>query len=200
MKIGVVSMPLTGPLNPMTALARKLQARGNEVVFIALPDAESSVRGANLKFAPFCEKEYPVGSVAKRWGGLAKLHGLDVVEYTTRELMPGLVKAALEHLPEKLRETGIEALVIDTVYRFLELVPMRLGMPYAQIWNVLPLDRSGSTPPYYFSWPHQTTPEALARNIEGLKRISRLSAPGLAVSQSYADENGLQIDWNDPAA
>jgi len=200
MKIGVVSMPLTGHLNPMTALARKLQARGNEVVFIALPDAESSVRGANLNFVSFCEKEYPVGSVAKRWGGLAKLHGLDVVEYTTRELMPGLVKSALEHLPDKLRETGIEALVIDTVYRFLELVPMRLGMPYAQIWNVLPLDRSGSTPPYYFSWQHQTTPEALARNIEGLKKIGSFSVPVLAVAKSYAEKNELQIDWNDPTA
>src|SRR5258706_10551558 len=200
MKIGVVSMPLTGHLNPMTALARKLQARGNEVVFIALPDAESFVRGANLNFVSFCEKEYPVGCVAKRWGGLAKLHGLDVVEYTTRELMPGLVKSALEHLPDKLRETGIEALVIDTVYRFLELVPMRLGMPYVQIWNIVPLDRSGSTPAYYFIWPHGTTPEALARNIEGLKSIGKFFAPVLAVAKSYAEKNGLEIDWNDPTA
>ncbi len=132
MKVGFVSLPVTGHLNPMTALARKLQSRGTEVIFIGVPDVGPIVRAANLKFAPFCEKEYPVGSVAKRWGGVAKLHGLDVVEYTSRELIPGLIKAALEHLPEKLRETGVEALAIDTVYRFLELVPMRLGMPYAQ--------------------------------------------------------------------
>jgi MGT family glycosyltransferase len=200
MKVGFVSLPVTGHLNPMTALARKLQSRGTEVIFIGVPDVGPIVRAANLKFAPFCEKEYPVGSVAKRWGGVAKLHGLDVVEYTSRELIPGLIKAALEHLPEKLRETGVEALAIDTVYRFLELVPMRLGMPYAQIWNILPMDRSGSTPAYYFSWPHETTPEALARNIGGLKRISSFFAPVLAVAKSYAERNGLQIDWNDPAA
>src|SRR5260221_9452676 len=200
MKVGFVSMPVTGHLNPMTALARKLQSRGNEVIFIGVPDAEPIVRAADLNFVPFCEKEYPVGSVAKRWGGLAKLHGLDVVEYTSRELMPGLIKAALERLPEKLRETGIDALVIDTVYRFLELVPMRLGMPYAHIWNILPLDRSGSTPAYYFSWPHEATPEALARNIEGLKRIGSFFAPVLAVAKSYADKNGLQIHWYDSAA
>jgi zeaxanthin glucosyltransferase len=175
MKVGFVSIPVSRHLNPMSALARKLQSRGNEMIFIGVPDAEPGVRAANLNFAPFCEKEYPVGSVAKRWGGVAKLHGLDVVEYTSRELIPGLIKAAFEHLPEKLRERGIKALVIDTVYRFLELVPMRLGMPYVQIWNVLPLDRSGSTPAYYFSWPHETTPEALARNIEGLKSISVFS-------------------------
>jgi zeaxanthin glucosyltransferase len=200
MKVGFVSAPLTGHMKPMTALARKLQSRGNEVMFIGVPDGEATVRAANLSFVPFCEKAYPVGSVANKWGGVAKLHGLDVTEYASRELIPGLIQAALEHLPEKLRETGVEALVIDTVYRFLELVPMNLGMPYVQIWNVLPLDRSGSTPAYYFSWPHEPTPEALTRNIEGLKNISRFFAPVLAVAKSYAGKNRLHIDWNDPAA
>ncbi len=40
MRIGFVSMPITGHLNPMTALARKLESRGNEVVFFGVPDAE----------------------------------------------------------------------------------------------------------------------------------------------------------------
>jgi UDP:flavonoid glycosyltransferase YjiC (YdhE family) len=40
MKIGFVSMPFSGHLNPMTALARRLQSRGNEVVFIGVPDDE----------------------------------------------------------------------------------------------------------------------------------------------------------------
>jgi hypothetical protein len=59
---------------------------------------------------------------------VAKLQVLDVVEYASGELMPGLIKAALEHLPEKLRLTGVEALVLAT-YPFLELVPMNLGRP-----------------------------------------------------------------------
>jgi zeaxanthin glucosyltransferase len=66
MKIGFVSMPLTGHLNPMTALARKLQSRGNEVLFFGVPDAEPIVRAANLDFVPICEQEYPPGSIAQR--------------------------------------------------------------------------------------------------------------------------------------
>jgi zeaxanthin glucosyltransferase len=38
MKIGFISLPVTGHLNPMTALARKLQSRNHEVVFIGVPD------------------------------------------------------------------------------------------------------------------------------------------------------------------
>jgi zeaxanthin glucosyltransferase len=200
MKLGFVSMPLAGHLNPMTALARKLQSRGNEVVFIGLPDAEPIVRAANLNFIPFCEKEYPAGSVAKGYARLAKLHGLDVVEHSAREMHPHRCKAVLEHLPEKLAETGVEALVIDTVHFFLELVPMRLGMPYVHIWNILHMDRSGSSPACFFGWPYETTSEALDRNVEGLKKLGAFLAPVLAVAKSYAEKNGLQIDWTDPTA
>ncbi|MEY2605294.1 MAG: zeaxanthin glucosyltransferase, partial [Verrucomicrobiota bacterium] len=104
MKIGFLSLPLTGHLNPMTALARKLQSRGHEVVFIGVPDIDPVVRAADLDFVPFCENEYPLVSIDKTWGGVAKLHGLDVVRYTARELTPGLVKPALEHLPGKIEE------------------------------------------------------------------------------------------------
>jgi UDP:flavonoid glycosyltransferase YjiC (YdhE family) len=48
MRIGFVSLPLTGHLIPMTALARKLQSRGDEVRFIGVPDIEPAVRAANL--------------------------------------------------------------------------------------------------------------------------------------------------------
>jgi UDP:flavonoid glycosyltransferase YjiC (YdhE family) len=63
MKSGFVSMLLSGHLNPMTALARKLQSRGNEIAFIGVPDVEPFARAAGLNFAPFCENEYPAGSI-----------------------------------------------------------------------------------------------------------------------------------------
>ena len=200
MKIGFLSMPLTGHLNPMTALARKLQSRGHEVVFIGVPDIERVVRAADLDFALFCENEFPPGSVAKNYGGVANLHGLDVLRYTARELTPGLVKAALEHLPGKIAESGVNALVLDTAYRFLELVPMHLRLPYVQIWNILHLDFSGSTPLALYSWPHETSPEALARNVEGLQIVREIRGPMMPIAQSYAERNGLEIDWSNPAS
>ena len=50
MKIGFVSLPVVGHLNPMTALARRLQSRGHEIVFIGVPDVEPFARAAGLKF------------------------------------------------------------------------------------------------------------------------------------------------------
>jgi zeaxanthin glucosyltransferase len=105
MKIGFLSLPVTGHLNSMTGLARKLQSRGLEVVFIGVPDTERVIRAADLHFVPFCENEYPPGSIDKSWGAVASLRGLDVVRYTARVLSPGLLRAALKHLPGKIAET-----------------------------------------------------------------------------------------------
>jgi zeaxanthin glucosyltransferase len=200
MKIGFLSLPLFGHLNPMTALARKLQSRGNDIVFITVPDAEPVLRAANLNFVTFCEEEYPAGSIAQNWSSVAKLHGEEVLRHSARQLTPGLCKAAFEHLPAKIIENGIEALVLDKTYFYVELVAMHLNIPYVHIWNVLHVDFSGATPACTFSWPHEATPEAVARNMEGLKVVGEILAPMVEIAKPYAAKAGLEIDWNDPGA
>ena len=200
MKIGFLCLPVTGHLNSMTALARKLQSRGHEVVFIGVPDTERAIRAADLDFVSFCENEYPLGSIDKTWGAVANLRGLEVVRYTTRELAPGLLRAALKHLPGKIAETAVTALVLDSVFLFLEIVPVHLRLPYVRIWSVLHFDLSGATPLTFYGWPHETTPEAIARNRAGLALIGELCEPTRRIAQAYADRNGLEIDWDNPTA
>jgi MGT family glycosyltransferase len=200
MKIGFVSMPIAGHLNPMTALARRLQSRGHEVVFIGFPDVEPFARAAGLDFVSYCEKEFPAGSIAERYRPVSKLHGLEVTRWSVRETSGDVFRAASGHLPQTLAENRVEALVIDTIHSFLQLVPMSLDMPFAQIWNVLNIDFSGATPPCFFSWPHETTPEALARNAEGVKMAIEIFTPVRHAAMEYAEKVGLAIDWSDPAA
>jgi zeaxanthin glucosyltransferase len=193
MKIGFISLPVVGHLNPMTALARRLQSRGHDIVFIGVPDVEPFARAAGLKFVPFCENEYPAGSVARLYAPVSSLYGLEVTRWSIREGLTGLFNAASKHLPRKLAESGIEALVIDTIHAFLELVPMSLGMPYAQVWNVLHTDLSGATPPCFFSWPPDSTPEALIRNRVGVETAAEMFAPLIPLAMSYADKMGLGV-------
>ena len=63
MKIGFVSLPFTGHLNPIVALARKVQTRGHKVIFIGIPDIEPTIRAGNLDLIPYCDKEFPLGSL-----------------------------------------------------------------------------------------------------------------------------------------
>ncbi len=200
MKIGFVSLPLSGHLLPMTALARVLQARGHEVIFFGVPDAAPIVGAAGIGFVPCGEAEYPSGAVAKVWAPIAHLQGLEVMRYAVAEISTGMLSAMLRHLPRVLKKAGVEALVIDTAQLFTELVPMSMNIPFVQVWNVLHSDPSGATPPSTRSWPHEATPEARARNVEGLKQTGALFAPLIPIARAFAEEVGLAIDWRQPGA
>jgi zeaxanthin glucosyltransferase len=200
MKLGFVSMPLSGHLNPMTALARRLQSRGHEIVFIGVPDVEPFARAAGLPFVAYAEREFPVGSIARTFREVANRRGLDVVRYSCGEINPRLVRVGLEYLPAKLRDAGIEAVVLDTISFFHELVPMSMRMPYVHIWNILHMDFSGQTPVCLFGFPHDPTPQGLERNLAALQQTQSLFAPLIAAAIPYAERMGLDIGWGTPGS
>jgi zeaxanthin glucosyltransferase len=181
----------------MSALARSLMARGQDVVFVSVPDAEPLVRASQLPFVPYCEKEYPVGSTRQILNQLSKLQGPEALAFTIRTVAD-LLEAAFSDLTQTLRKTRADAVVLDAVQTPLGLVPMRLDMPYVHISNALHLDFSGHTPINTYEWPHDTSPEALVRNKEGVSRYLQLAEPKISVARAYAKRAGLDVDWSDP--
>jgi zeaxanthin glucosyltransferase len=201
MKIGFISMALTGHLNPMTALARKLQSRGHEIVFIGVPDAGTAVRAAGLNFVSWCEEEFPAGSCASALAPVAKLHGTEATRWTIQGAGRAFFQAASRHLPRLLAETCVEALVLDTIHMYLEVVPMSLGMPYAHVWAILNIDFSRATPPSVVPGLYEDTAAGRARNLDDLKKSDNAFF-GLVqpLAEEYAERAGLILDWSDPAA
>jgi zeaxanthin glucosyltransferase len=200
MRIGFVSMPFMGHVNPMIALARKMQSSGHEITFIGVPDVGPSVRAAGLNFVSYCDEEFPIGSMAADQAPVSKIHGLEASLWFMRNLSGPYFKAASAHLPAALVESEIEALVLDMSHRFLELVPLSLGMPYVQVWNIQPIDGSGTTPPCLSSRPYEDNPEARAQNLEDVKLIGSYFQQLRVGAVDYAARCGLHIDWTDPAA
>src|SRR5258708_6813524 len=149
----------------MSSLARRLKSRGHDVVAIGTLDAAPLLRAAELPFVPYCEKEYPAGSLREKREQMSGLQGQEALEFTHRTIAE-ILQAEFGHLPQALRETVAEALVLDGVQIELGLVPMHLDMPYVHVSNSLHYDFSGHTPLFAFDWPHETTPEAFARNKE----------------------------------
>jgi len=90
--------------------------------------------------------------------------------------------------------------VIDGVLVELGLVPMHLGMPYVHVSNALHYDFSGYTPLFAFDWPHETTPEAFARNKESVRSFLKLLERNRLIPRGYAERVGLDFDCNDPLA
>jgi zeaxanthin glucosyltransferase len=199
MKIAFLGVRVPGHLNPMTTLARKLKARGHDVVFLSMPDTEPFVRAAELLFIPFCENDFPVGSLAKSMAALSKLQGQAALEMAIKSVA-NIMESAFRNLPRTLRDTNVDALVLDESQRGLGAVPLHLGMPYVHVSNALPFDFSGNTPVCTFGWQHETTPEALARNQAGVRSLLQTYEPITSVAHAYAKKVGLDVDWTDPFA
>src|SRR5260370_40250213 len=55
-------------------------------------------------------------------------------------------------------------------------------------------------PPCLFGWDYEDTPVARARNMEAIKKMSSVFQPIQQVARSWAENHGLQIDWDTPNA
>ena len=106
-------------------------------------------------------------------------------------------EAIFKSLPKMVEETGIEALIIDPIQFFVELAAMKLRIPYITVASALYLDCFGYTPPGIFDWPHETTPEAVVRNQEGIVKCARLTYNER--TKAYAKEAGLKTDLDHPS-
>jgi zeaxanthin glucosyltransferase len=199
MRIAFLGVRVPGHLNPMTTLARRLKARGHDVVFISVLDTGAYVRAAQLPFIAYCEKEFPLGSVRQRTDRQSKLQGQAALEFVIGEVA-NVLKASFRNLPQTLQEGCVDALVLDQVDYGLGLVPMHLGIPYVHVSNALHLDYSGNTPLATFYWPHETTPAASIRNQEGVRGVMQAFEPLISIGRAYARHVGLDIDWGDPMA
>jgi zeaxanthin glucosyltransferase len=186
MKLGFLCFNVPGHLNPMTALARQLQARGHDVVFLYSSGA------AGLPFVPSPEKDH----INENRPEVSKLLGEDALKFAMGMMMTQS-ETILKSLPATLEATGVEALILDFGQFYAEMAAMQLGLPYIHVSAALHLDYSGYTPLCLYGWPHQTTPAALARNREGVARFVKLVQSNNAGIRAYAKSAGLKIDWDD---
>jgi zeaxanthin glucosyltransferase len=185
MKLGFICPNIPGHLNPMTALARHLQARNHEVVFLYSPSANGLPCVPGEKDDMNANR--PKMSKLEGPGALAFYCGVAAKE----------TEMIFKSLPKMVETTGIEVLIIDPIQFCVELGAMKLGIPYITVATALYLDYFGYTPLHVYDWFHETTPEALVRNREGVVRFARSTYNER--TKAYATEAGLKIDWDDPS-
>ena len=200
MKIGFVCLPLSGHVLPVTSLMRKLRSRGHEVVYLGFLDTEPILHHAELSFLPYGAKPFPRGSMADLWEPIVHMHGVKIMQYCMANIFPKLVDAALNELPHLLTQHKIDALVADTTFYGVQLAAMSVGIPFVQIYLALHRDPTGTTPPTVFSWPYETTPEALARNKQALEESGETFVPLLQVGRAFAEQTNLSLDLTGPGA
>jgi zeaxanthin glucosyltransferase len=187
MKLGFISLNLPGHLNPMTTLARQLQGRGHEVVFLYSSNAAGLPCIPNEEIDHFNEHRSEV----------SKRQGEDALTLAVGQVLKQ-TEGILHSLPGVVERTGVDALIIDTVQFYSELAAMRVGIPYINVALALHFDYSGYTPYCICGDPHEMTPEAYQRNREVIAKWTPILVnDGI---KAYAKEFGLNVDWDNPAS
>ena len=129
---------------------------------------------------------------------LSELSGEEALHFTVNAMMKGYTASLFESLPDTLSKAGVDGIVLDQYQPYVELIPMHLRMPFVHVSNALHVDYTGRTPICFVDWPYETGADALARNMEGVRRARKLLEPVTAVAQAYAKQVGLSVDWNNP--
>src|SRR5215472_12963082 len=199
MKIGFVSLPVPGHFNPMSALARRLQSRNHGVVVLSLPLMEPLARAADLSFIPFGAKEFPDQASGEILATLSRLKGEEGLQFTAG-VIAEMLKVKWRELPKLLSANGIDAVVLDNYDFYVQVVPMRLGMPYAVLSNALHFDYSGSTPLCVYGWAHENTPAAKERNRQGVSKFAQMLIRNNAEIIAEAERAGIKPNWEDPSS
>lgn len=176
--IGLVVPDYTGQLSPMATLGRELLRRGHRVTLVSLPDAGTKSFTAQFTFAPFGEREFPVGSLASFSEEQGRLTGLAAIRFIVRGYVRE-VEVLLRDLPILVEQHGIDALLVDQVYGAGNTVAEHLGIPVVNVCNALALNTEPGVPPFMTAWPYSPSPLARVRNVLGDHVIAWVIRPVL---------------------
>jgi zeaxanthin glucosyltransferase len=187
-RLGAFCFPGTGHINPMAALARRLQQRGHKVVIFGIADIEARVRSAGIDFQLIGASDYPLGTLQKLDQRLGELNGLATFRFTV-ERVKNTARMILRDGPDAARNANLDAMLIDEA-DMGGTVAEHLGLPFVSIAFFPPLIRDDRIPPFCFGWPAGQDPLSRLRNLLGMRLLSSVAAP------IYAVVNQQRKAWN----
>ena len=165
-RIGILSFSAPGHYYPLTALGRRLQARGHEVVYFQVADLERPIRAAGLEFRQIGREDFPPGALRARDEEVGKLKGLAALRCGLR----GIDRKAMmvfRDAPAAIRDEGVDSLIVDQIEMAGGTVAEHLGLPFVSAAAALPINTDASIPPCHFAWSHRAGVQARLRNWLG---------------------------------
>ena len=189
-RLGAFCFPGTGHLNPMTALARSLQARGHEVVIFGIADTEERVRAAGIEFCRIGTENYPPGTLQRLDEQLARLKGFAALRFTF-ERVKNSARMVLRDGPQAVQRANVEALLVDET-DFAGNVADYLGLPWISIALIPPMVHDDRFPPFWLGWSGEQGRLSRLRNRLAIILLLRLGTPIFKVVNERRSAWGLK--------
>ena len=155
-RIGFLTMPWSGHLNPFAALALEIEERGHEVLFFHLPEFANEFSSRGLSFQPYAAERFPAQTFARRSVELSRLKGAEAVAHAL-ESTRLWGEALLEEGAEVLARADIELFVVDHLDYAASILVRRLEIPYVSVITTL-MRHSEEGVPGFTGEPHTEKP------------------------------------------
>jgi MGT family glycosyltransferase len=188
-RLGAFCFPGTGHLNPLAALARRLQQRGHSVVLFGVADVESRVKAAGLDFCCIGQSDYPLGTLQKLDQRLGEMTGIQALRFTM-EMVRNTARMVLRDGPQAVRSANVDALLIDEADMAINVAEY-LGLPFISLALIPPMVRDNRYPPFYFGWSGSQRWWSRLRNEIAIRVLTRVAAPIFAAVNEYRLAWGL---------
>ena len=189
--LAIVTPPLAGHINALSALGEALIDRGHRVTLLGPLDAQRWVARGRLGFQPIGREDYPEGSLesdAKRMGALRGLLGVRGMVADLARMTDMVCREA----PSALREIGAEGLIVDQLEPGGAIAAEETGLPYVTVATALHVNRNENVPPPFVGWRYDPTSYGRWK-VRGAYRVSdRLMAPIGDVLEHHCRRLGLR--------
>lgn len=152
----IITSPVRGHFNPLTALGAALCERGCRVTFVHVSDAAQLVGDRAVGFKAIGMRNYPPGSLKTYVELLGRATGLlgtlRMVRATAR-----LCEMLCREAPQAIREIGATAILADVAEPAGALIARHMRLPYISVINGLPLHPDPIVPPPFINWLPDTS-------------------------------------------
>lgn len=193
--IGVICTPVSGHLNPMTALGRELKKRNHQVTFFQMSDVEAKVVSEGLDFYPIGQSDHPLGSLPQSVAILGKKSGLAALRFTINAIEQ-TTNMICRDAPRAIQDAKVDFLLVDQQEPAGGSVAELLEIPFVTICNALAINREGSVPPFFTSWNYEEVWWTHLRNQIGYTLFDYVVKPINKVLINYRQKWKLPVYKN----
>ncbi len=192
---GIISPGSTGPLHTMLPLGQELQERGHRLTLFGILDTQPKAVAAGIEFQVIGEKEFPLGITKQIFAELGKLKGLAALKYTIKFLTLEAV-TLLQEAPAKMKELGVDALLVNQGASQGGTVADYLGIPFVTVCSAVVLNREPSIPPFNTDWAYDPSWIGILRNKLGYQILSRAAQPITEALNDFRQKHNLSLYTN----
>ena len=188
----IVTPPLAGHINALSALALELIERGHRVTLVGPADAGRWLSDERIGFHLIGRDTHPAGTDRAETGRMGKLTGLFGVPRMIRDLAR-MTDMICREAPGAFAAIGADAVIADQLEPGGALAAEVAGLPLVTVATGLHVNAEPRVPPPFVGWRYDPS-EYGEWKARGAYRVSdRLMAPIGDVLERHCRENGLPV-------